>query len=109
MPHKPFSHIAVRFPRQVRERLVLRQSQLGARSLTAVVRTELEGRLPKWRTDRPILSQSHSAERTELWLPTNLVVTLRTKAETADANLSDLVVTLLADVGKSEAREVRTK
>lgn len=99
MPHKNFSHIAVRFPPKVRERLELRQGQLKARTFTATVRRELEGRLPGWQPDRPILSQSHTAPRSELWLPTSLVNSLRSEAQTADANTSDLVVTLLADVG----------
>jgi len=109
MSQKSFSHIAVRFPAPVRERLEARKNELKARTLTAVVRTELEGRLPRWQATRPILSQSHTAPRSELWLPKGLVSALRTEAETADANPSDLVVTLLADVGKPQGRKRASK
>lgn len=97
MPQTPFSHIAVRFPTKVRKRLELLQNELRVRSLTAVVRLELEGRLPLWERGRPILSQSCSAPRSDLWLPKPLVDALRSEAAQADANLCDLVVTIVAE------------
>lgn len=97
MPQKSYSHIAVRFPPKLRERLVSRQCETGARSFNAVVRAELEGRLPRWRPCRAILGQSRSASRDDLWLPPSLVSNLRIEAHIADANLSDFVVTILSE------------
>lgn len=107
MPRKAFTHIAVRFPPKIRQRLERRlsdrrQNDKSTRSLNAVIRTELEDRLPLWRCGPPILSQSPSAPRSELYLPSDLVTSLRDAASTADANLSDLVVTILATDNERE-------
>jgi len=106
--NKGFTHIAVRMPARLDERLSARHTLEGARSYTAVVRSELENALDRLdqldRSDPCAIglalasphSQSAGAARTEMWLPTPLVNRLRAYAARADVRPGDLLVTLLS-------------
>lgn len=92
---KNFQHVTVRFPATLKSRIDEQHARIGASSVSAVVRAELDQVLASRGRPRKYLSQAASGPLTSLWLPRSQVAALRERAQTANVRLCDYIVTAM--------------